>query len=243
MPPGACTIPPMSRASAPPPAAFDRTALASAERQLLRDGRFANARVERVRIGGADWIFKDFGSRRLFVRQTVGRLLLGREVRALRRLQGIDGIPSDAFRVDAFSMAARFVPGRALATVKAGGVGTDYLLALEALLRQVHARGLVHLDTRGGGNLLIRPDGRPGIIDFQAALSTRWMPRLLRRWLEDIDLSGVYKKWLLWQPETLGAERRAHLDRLNRWRRLWVLRGYFGMSKKRRPRPPGGQRQ
>ena len=28
---------------------FDRGALASAERQLLRDGRFANARVERVR--------------------------------------------------------------------------------------------------------------------------------------------------------------------------------------------------
>ena len=234
----------MSRASAPPPAAFDRAALASAERHLLRDGRFANARVERVRIGGADWIFKDFGSRRLLVRQTVGRLLLGREVRALRRLQGLDGIPADAFRVDAFAMAARFVPGRALATVKkSDGVGTDYLVALEALLREVHARGLVHLDTRGGGNLLIRPDGRPGIIDFQAALSTRWMPGLLRRWLEDIDMSGVYKKWARWQPDTLGEARRAHLQRLNRWRRLWVLRGYFGLSKKRKPHPPGGQRQ
>jgi hypothetical protein len=101
----------------------------------------------------------------------------------------------------------------------------------------------VHLDTRGGGNLLIRPDGRPGIIDFQAALFTRWMPGFMRRWLEDIDMSGVYKKWERWQPETLGDARRAHLERLNRWRRLWVLRGYFGLSKKRKPRPPGGQRQ
>jgi hypothetical protein len=214
---------------------FDRAALASAERKLLRDGRFANARVERVRIAGTDWIFKDFASRAFFVRHTVGRFLLGREVRALRRLEGLSGIPSQAFRVDALSMAARFVPGRALADTPDGPFSTDFLLALEALLRQVHARGLVHLDTRGGGNLLIGPDGAPGIIDFQAALSTRWMPRSLRRWLEDMDLSGVYKKWQRWQPDTLGKARLDSLDRLNRWRRWWLVRGYFGLSKKRKP--------
>jgi len=219
----------------PVSAAFDRAALASAERHLLRDGRFANARVERVRIAGADWIFKDFASRAFFVRHTVGRFLLRREVHALHRLQGIDGIPSDAFRVDAFAMAARFVPGRSLASLKKPQVSTGYLLALEALLQQVHARGLVHLDTRGGGNLLLRPDGAPGIIDFQAALSTRWMPRALRRWFEDMDLSGVYKKWQLWQPDTLGEQRRAQLERLNRWRRWWFLRGYLGLRKTRKP--------
>ncbi len=215
--------------------AFTRADVARAERKLLRDGRFANARVERVRIGGTDWIFKDFSSRSFLVRHGVGRFLLGRELRALRRLQGIAGVPGDAFRVDAFSMAARFVPGRALADTPNGPFSTDYLLALEALLRQVHARGLVHLDTRGGGNLLIGPDGAPGIIDFQAALSTRWMPRALRGWLEDMDLSGVYKKWRRWQPDTLGEERLALLDRLNRWRRWWFLRGYLGLSKKRKP--------
>ena len=214
---------------------FDRAALAGAERKLLRDGRFANARVERVRIDGTDWIFKDFASRAFLVRHTVGRFLLDREVRALRRLEGLRGIPSQAFRVDGSSMAARFVPGRALADIPNGPVASDYLVALEALLRQVHARGLVHLDTRGGGNLLIGPDGSPGIIDFQAALSTRWMPRSLRRWLEDMDMSGVYKKWQRWQPDTLGAARLESLARLNRWRRWWFLRGYFGWTKKRKP--------
>jgi RIO-like serine/threonine protein kinase len=215
--------------------AFDRAALAPAERRLLRDGRFANARVERVRLDGLDWIFKDFASRGFFVRHTVGRFLLGREVRALRRLEGLPGIPAQAFRVDAFSMAARFVPGRALADTPDGPFSTDFLLALESLLQQVHARGIVHLDTRGGGNLLIQPDGTPGIIDFQAALSTRWMPRALRGWLEDMDLSGIYKKWARWQPDTLGAERQAQLERLNRWRRWWLLRGYFGLRKTREP--------
>lgn len=217
---------------------FDRAALeslAEAERKLLRDGRFANARVERVRLAGADWIFKDFSSRAFVVRHTFGRFLIGREVRALRRLQGIAGVPGDAFRVDGVAMAARFVPGRALADTPDGPFSTDFLLALEALLRQVHARGIVHLDTRGGGNLLIQPDGTPGIIDFQAALSTRWMPRALRSWLEDMDLSGIYKKWARWQPDTLGAQRQAQLERLNRWRRWWLLRGYFGFRKTRKP--------
>jgi hypothetical protein len=230
----------MSPAPPSPPAAFTRARLDAAERELLRNGRFANARVERLRIDGVDWIFKDFSSRSFVVRHTVGRFLLGRELRALRRLQGIDGIPSDAFRVDAFAMAARFVPGRSLASLKNPQASTDYLMALEALLRQVHARGLVHLDTRGGGNLLIMPNGAPGIIDFQAGLSTRWMPAALRRWFEDMDLSGVYKKWLRWQPDTLGEQRRDSLERLNQWRRWWFLRGYFGLSKKRRPQPPAG---
>jgi hypothetical protein len=212
---------------------FTRAQLAAAERKLLRDGRFANARVERVGVDGVDWIFKDFSSRAFIVRHTVGRLLLGREVRALRRLQGLPGVPGDAFRVDAFSMAARFLPGRALADMPKGPISTAYLQALEALLRQVHARGLVHLDTRGGGNLLLMPDGAPGIIDFQAALSTRWMPRSMRAWFEAMDLSGVYKKWRNWQPDTLGAERLASLERQNRWRRWWLLRGYFGLRKKR----------
>ena len=84
-------------------APFGRGELAGAERQLLRDGRFANARVERVRIDGADWIFKDFSTRGFVVRQTVGRFLLGREARALRRLDGLPGVPAQAFRVDAFA--------------------------------------------------------------------------------------------------------------------------------------------
>jgi hypothetical protein len=233
----------MSPPDAPPPAsaAFSRADLSTAHRELLRDGRFANARVERVHVGGVDWIFKDFSSRAFVVRHTIGRFLLGREVRALQRLQGIAGIPDRAFRVDAFAMAARFVPGRTLARIEGALITTPYLVSLEALLQQVHARGLVHLDTRGGGNLLMLPDGAPGIIDFQAALSTRWMPTSLRRWFNDMDMSGVYKKWLLWQPDTIGEVRRADYERLTRWRRFWVFRGYLGARKKSAPRGPASQ--
>jgi hypothetical protein len=165
-------------ASPTAPAAFRRGDLTAAPRELLRDGRFANARVERVHIGGVDWIFKDFSSRAFIVRHTVGRFLLARELRALRRLDGIPGIPDRAFRVDAFAIAARFVPGRTLARLDGALITTPYLVALEGLLQQVHRRGLVHLDTGAGGGHQGPPAGsvasaRPGDPLRQARSSTQ----------------------------------------------------------------------
>ena len=52
-------------------AAFSRSDLARAERELLRDGRWANARVEKVTLDGVAWTFKDFSSRPFFVRNTI----------------------------------------------------------------------------------------------------------------------------------------------------------------------------
>ena len=37
----------------------------------------------------------------------------------------------------------------------------------------------------------VKPDGRPALIDFQASLDTRWMPASWRRWLDDLDMTGV----------------------------------------------------
>lgn len=219
--------------SLPPP--FSRADLSRAHVTLLRDGRWANARVSRVELDGAVWTLKDFSGRSLWVRLTLARFLLAREVRALARLRGIDGVPADAFRLDGAAMAARFVPGTILAKLEPAQVTPDFLERLEDLLRAIHARGIVHLDTRGASNVLMRPDGSPGIIDFQASLSTRWMPAWLRRLAEDFDLSGVYKKWAAWQPQAMDETRRAEFERINRLRRFWVLRGYFGLKKSHRP--------
>jgi hypothetical protein len=213
----------------PPP--FTRADLARAQRTLMRDGRWANARVERVAIDGGEWTVKDFSSRPFLARNVLGRFLVRRELAALNRLAGLPGVPADAFRLDAHAIAARYLPGTTLAKLPPGRVSTAFLEALERLVRRVHERGIVHLDTRGNGNMLMMADGEPGIFDFQAALSTRWMPRGLKRLLESFDLSGVYKKWAQWQPESLGESRRALFERTTRWRRYWIFRGYLGVRK------------
>ena len=40
----------------------------------------------------------------------------------------------------------------------------------------MHARGVVHLDVRGTGNVMIRPNGSPGLIDSRLRSYTGWMP-------------------------------------------------------------------
>ena len=104
------------------------------------------------------------------------------------------------------------------------------------LLQGVHDRGVVHLDTRGTGNWLVSPEGKPLLIDFQASLTTGWMPASLRRIIELVDMSGVYKKWKEWQPQTMGEERQALYEEALYWRRKWVFEGYFGKRKRRRAR-------
>ena len=81
--------------------------------------------------------------------------------------------------------------------------------------------------------MLRRPDGKPALIDFQASLGTRWMPRAWRRWLDDLDMTGVYKKWLQHDPDTMGASRRELYERMTRRRRLWIARGYAGATKQK----------
>ena len=205
----------------------------SAQATLLRDGRWANAQVSRVEGGGRTWVVKDFSRRGFWVRHTIGRLLLRRELRALQRLAGIDGVPQHAFRIDRHAIAAEFIPGVTLGQVPEAEMRAAFFADLERLLDAVHARGIVHLDTRGTGNMLRRPDGKPALIDFQASLGTRWMPRAWRRWLDDLDMTGVYKKWLQHDPDTMGAGRRELYERMTRRRRLWIARGYAGATKQK----------
>jgi hypothetical protein len=216
------------------PIHFAREQLNRCERKLLRDGQWANARVELVHINAYAWTVKDFSSRAWWVRNSIGRFLLRRELRVLKQLNGIDGISCNAFRIDAFALASQFLPGRVLAHVKPNEVGMDFFPQLETLVHKMHARKIVHLDIRGPKNILLQPDGRPAIIDFQSSISTRWMPSFLRRILEDIDIGGVYKRWNLWQPQNLDDTRRAVLLRSNRFRRYWLFRGYPTFGSKHR---------
>jgi predicted Ser/Thr protein kinase len=209
--------------------------LTSCSRELLRDGRWANAQVYRVEYGGRAWVVKDFATRGFWVRQTIGRFLLGRELRALERLAGVDGVPQNAFRIDANAIATEFIPGVTLGNVPPEAMSATFFADLERLLDAVHRRGIVHLDTRGTGNMLLRPDGKPALIDFQASLSTRRLPTRWRRWLDDLDMTGVYKKWLQHDPDSMGPGRRALYERMTRRRRLWIARGYAGAAKNKPP--------
>lgn len=210
--------------------AFTRAEFEACGARLLRDGRTANAVVSCVTLAGRTWTVKDFSSRPWWVRRFIAPFLLSRELAAFARLKGIDGIAQHAFRIDQYAMAVEFMPGKAVNQAQ-NRITPAYLEALERLVDAMHARGIVHLDLRGSGNVMCRDDGTPGLIDFQSSLATDRMPKRLRKLLEDMDVSGVLKKWMRYQPEAMGEVRRAELERINRVRRFWIFRGYFGLKK------------
>ena len=184
---------------------------------------------------GGSWVVKDFGSRSFLVRNLIGRLLVRREVGCLRRVDGIAGAPSGAFRVDAYALAYRFVPGLTLRRTAKAAIGPEYFPLLERDLREMHGTArVVHLDLRNADNILVGDDGTPSLLDFQSYVGTRWLPPPLRRFVERIDLAAIYKHWARRSPETMGAERTAALVSMNRLRPIWVLRGYIGQSRPRR---------
>jgi len=206
----------------------------------ISPGRWANANVRLVEESGAQWVVKDFRLRPFIVRNTIGRLLIMREVKGLQRLAGLEGVPGHAFRVDAHAIAYRFVPGTPLGIVPTTCLNTAFFSALEALLSAIHARGVVHLDVRNANNILMTTDGRPALIDFQSHIGTARFPAAVRRWLEQFDMAGVYKHWARHDPDSLGANRTAELAAMNRWRKFWFLRGYLGARKRSsRPRAAG----
>ena len=232
--------PPADRPEAPR-RPITRDQLERAKGQILSPGRWANAVLSLFPRDGEQWVVKDFRPRQFVVRSTIGRLLVRRELQALRKVAGLAGVPADAFRVDAHALAYRFIPGTTLSHAAADRKNAEFFLAFERLLGEVHARGIVHLDVRNGRNVLITDAGQPVLIDFQSYLGTARLPGAMRGWMERFDMAGVYKHWARHHPQTLGETRTALLARMNRWRRLWFLRGYLGVrpAPKKRTSDPG----
>jgi len=198
---------------------------------LLHEGRWGNANIVKVVRDGNAWIVKDFLHCWLPVRHIWGRAMVANELRALNRLAGIRGIPESPFRVDPFAFGYRFVEGMTLRHADRDRITTSYFLELESLVREMHARGIAHLDLRNKRNVLITAQGHPAMIDFQSAVRLERCPTFLRPLMRQVDLSGVYKHWEKFIPGSMGRERAELLARHEAIRRFWFLRGYAGIKR------------
>lgn len=200
--------------------------MAESSPKLIKNGKQANAVVTLVCVDGKKWTVKDFSSRPWYVRKFVGPFMVSREYKALSRVAGMKGVAEEVFKVDELALAIRYVEGSQLDKVDPRRITSEFLISLERLVDALHERGVVHLDLRGSGNILMSPQGEPVIIDFQSSMCTDWMPAFLRKFLGDFDMSGVLKKWKTYRPEEMGDERRKELERINNIRKWWIFKGY-----------------
>ena len=170
--------------------------------------------------GGGRAVAKDFLPCPLPWRATYGRLLVAREVRAYRALEGVEGIPRFLGRIDAHAFAVEWVPGRDLGKCPKGSLRAETFERLAATVAAMHARGVAHLDLRQRRNVLVDGAGVPRVIDFSGAVVLRPGGWRMRR-LAAVDRSGVLKYKRRFLPDSLTGEEREALARVERWRRFW----------------------
>lgn len=124
-----------------------------------------NAWKARVWKEGAS-IIKDYGHAPLLPR-LFGRMCLRWEEAALKRLSGIEGVPSFEERMSPHSIRISAVPGEPLDRLKRGDLSETFFERLVSLLRQIHERGVAHGDLHQR-NILAHHE-TPYLIDFSTA--------------------------------------------------------------------------
>lgn len=144
----------------------------------------------------------------------LGRLVTHKEVRNLRRCEGIGGVPRVLAHTGSTAYTYEYVEGASLD--RKPPLPPGFFERLLAVLQQIHARGLVHFDLHKRGNVLVGDDGQPWIIDFQLStyigdrcLLSKRLSAALRRRLQAYDLYHLYKHKRRFLPaELTEAEER-----------------------------------
>jgi tRNA A-37 threonylcarbamoyl transferase component Bud32 len=195
--------------------------------EIIRQGSWAKPDIKSVAYGPDRAILKDF-SDKLWPVRLLGRRQVAREMRALRRLQGIPGIPRCYGEAGPIGILMEPIEGERITRWcrnrrdQAGPMFEK----LQRLVGQIHARGVAHIDLRKRDNILVTEDGRPCIIDFNASFcfdpagpGARFLFPFLRR----IDDSAVLKWKSRLAPELLTAEESRQHRFMSRLRRLWIF--------------------
>lgn len=190
----------------------------------LVEGSFGKPDLNRVQLGDRTFMVKDVRRKNLFFRWTLGLWLIHKEWKIYSRLLGIKGIPKVVERIDRFAFVMEFAPGRPINRGEA--LPSSFFSDLERLLRQVHSRGVVHLDLRHKGNILLSEKGEAFLIDFNSSFSFK-EKGVFRRFLFPVlmwvDYGGLLKLKQRVSPSLMTSEELSFLKRFNLLRRLWIF--------------------
>jgi serine/threonine protein kinase len=190
----------------------------------LIKGRAIKPDLNRVDVGGRALIVKDVRGKSFLSRWTLGLWLIRKEWMIYSRLAGVKGIPMPIERIDRFAFTMEFVPGT---SIQRGKVLSDsFFRDLKQILKEIHSRGVVHMDLRHKGNILVSESGKPFLIDFNSSFYFK-KRGILRRFLFSllrwVDYGGFLKLKQRVSPSLMTPEELSFLKRFNLLRRLWIF--------------------
>jgi predicted Ser/Thr protein kinase len=190
----------------------------------IKGNAFGKPDLYRAEVAGRTLMVKDVQRKNLFFRWTLGLWLIHKEWKIYSRLAGIQGIPKAVARIDRFAFAMEFVPGRPIGREET--LPPSFFSDLERVLGEIHSRGVVHMDLRHKGNVLLSENGEPFLIDFNSSFSFKergFFHRFLFPLLRWVDHGGLLKLKQRASPALMTPEELSWLKRFNLLRRLWIF--------------------
>lgn len=183
-----------------------------------------------VEEGGKRAIVKDFSSNGFLYRNIIGRILIWRESKAYKRLNGVRGVPEFYRVIDGLALVVEKIEGsnaqdieKIIGRMRAGPGSDveeldraiskfdgDFFDSLKVLTEKIHERGVAHCDLKRTPNIMLGDDGQPYIVDWASFMSEsefRFFPLNLiyRKFLQD-DYMAVTKLKVNNRPDIATAE-------------------------------------
>ncbi len=157
--------------------------------------------------------------RRPWLVRMAGRLLVRWETYIYSKLRDIPGIPELVTSPDPYTITTVFMGGHNLKK-RLKIPDEAYFKRLEALIKAIHDRGVIHLDMRNRKNYGMDDDGNPYLVDFASSV---YLPfdGVLKRMLCAIDWMGYLKVKANLNPGLLSEEERKISDMGNSLSLLW----------------------
>lgn len=140
-----------------------------------------------------DTIVKEY-SGAPFTPRLFGKISLSWEEAALRRLEGMEGVPAFISRPSPHTIKISALRGIPLDKMKSGELSEACFEKLVSLIHGIHRRGVAHGDLHQR-NILVHQD-RPSIIDFSTAYvkgRVPWLDGWILRNMILLDLERLYK--------------------------------------------------
>jgi serine/threonine protein kinase len=166
-------------------------------------------------LDGDEAVLKDYSHSDTWFRRLLAPLLVIREVRSLKKLEGINGIPRLYHVYSHHAFLIESIHGVAASQLEKGDLGNEFFEKMVMLLDDVHDHGVTHCDLRSAGNTIVTEDHQPWLVDFVASIhqSSGW--NFIGRWIfaqfVDADYSAVLKLKKRLAPELLTRD---EIDRL-----------------------------
>jgi hypothetical protein len=156
-----------------------------------------------------------------FWAKPVAWFLARKEIRGLRAVSGIAGVP-ELLRVDRVGLLRSWSYGTPLQLARPDHAG--WFQDAKRLLREMRRRGVTHNDIAKPQNWLMTPEGRAAVIDFQLASVHRRKGKLFRVMARE-DLRHLLKQKRNFAPHLLTPSEHRMLAQKALPTRIWMATG------------------